>query len=342
MSESRQHWLDRNRPPRVQITYDVETLGATVKQEIPFVVGVVGDFTGSTTPAAKLADRRFVEIDRDNFDKVMGSLQATLAISGDDKKLPTVAKEGGAYRVSPAAGTGVSGTLKISTLNDFSPPRILEQLAGTNEAVKQMRENRQLLSELLVKLQADDGLSTSLSSPAMLDQAWTALAAAGAQVDTVVKALAMFATPAPASGFDIAKFGDDTAVIQALLAVANAAVGADAKGFKGALTAAKAANDARVAAPTEAPKQKDAATAFSKASDALSRVYHASDDATSAISAAAGNLAVGDAAPNVPQADKDLAVSLAGAAAAARDTLAPMVRKTSSLCNSAAARYLVA
>jgi type VI secretion system protein ImpB len=326
----------------VQITYDVETLGATVKQEIPFVVGVMGDFTGSTTPAAKLADRRFVEIDRDNFDKVMGSLQATLAIAGDDKKLPAVTKADGVYRVDAAAGTAVSGTLQISTLADFSPPRIREQLAAPNDAVKQMRENRQLLSELLVKLQADDGLSASLSSPAMLDQAWTALAAAGAQVDKTAAALAMFASPAPAKGFDTAKFGDDKAVIEALLAVANAAVGVAPKGFKGALATASTANEARVAAPTDTQKQKDAAAAFSRASDALSRVYHATDDATSVISAAAQSLEVGEAAPKVPQADRDLAVGLAAAAAAARDALAPMVRKAGSLCSGAAARYLVA
>ena len=68
---STQHKLDRVRPPRVQITYDVETGGAIEIKELPFVVGVLGDFTGQPEqPLPKLKERRFVEVTPDNFDSV--------------------------------------------------------------------------------------------------------------------------------------------------------------------------------------------------------------------------------------------------------------------------------
>ncbi len=72
MAESLQHKLDRVRSPRVQITYDVEIGDAIEMKEIPFVVGVLGDYSGKPDePLPKLKDRKFVEIDRDNFDKVL-------------------------------------------------------------------------------------------------------------------------------------------------------------------------------------------------------------------------------------------------------------------------------
>ena len=77
-SESTQHVLDRVRSPRVQVTYDVETRGAIEKKELPFLMGVLGDFTGNTAPAKKLKDRRFVNIDRDNFDGVMKDMAPSL------------------------------------------------------------------------------------------------------------------------------------------------------------------------------------------------------------------------------------------------------------------------
>src|SRR6059036_3569512 len=75
MAESMQHKLDRVRKPRVHITYDVETEGATVKKELPFVVGVLGDFSGNPSePLKPLTDRKFIQIDRDNFNDVMARM----------------------------------------------------------------------------------------------------------------------------------------------------------------------------------------------------------------------------------------------------------------------------
>ncbi|MCH8506242.1 MAG: type VI secretion system contractile sheath small subunit, partial [Ectothiorhodospiraceae bacterium] len=67
--------LNRVRKPRVHISYEVETEGAVVEKELPFIVGVMGDFSGDpTTPLKPLKDRRFVQIDRDNFNQVLASM----------------------------------------------------------------------------------------------------------------------------------------------------------------------------------------------------------------------------------------------------------------------------
>src|SRR5258708_7943550 len=84
--ESTQHKLDRVRKPRVQITYDVEVNGAMQVKELPFVVGVMGDFTGKPEKALPpLKDRKFVNIDRDNFDQVLAGMSPRVAYRVDDK-----------------------------------------------------------------------------------------------------------------------------------------------------------------------------------------------------------------------------------------------------------------
>src|SRR5919108_5081033 len=84
--ESTQHKLDRVRPPRVQITYDVETGGAIELKELPFVTGVLGDFTGQPEqPLPKLKDRKFVEVNPDNFDTVLEGMKPHLAFSVENK-----------------------------------------------------------------------------------------------------------------------------------------------------------------------------------------------------------------------------------------------------------------
>src|SRR5215471_18585158 len=84
--QSAQHKLDRVRPPRVQITYDVEIGGAIELKELPFVVGVLGDFTGQPEkPLPKLKERKFVEVNPDNFDSVLEGMKPHLAFSVDNK-----------------------------------------------------------------------------------------------------------------------------------------------------------------------------------------------------------------------------------------------------------------
>src|ERR1700679_1174225 len=84
--QSAQHKLDRVRPPRVQITYDVEVGGAIEIKELPFVVGVLGDFTGNPEhPLPKLKERKFTEVTPDNFDTVLEGMKPHLAFSVENK-----------------------------------------------------------------------------------------------------------------------------------------------------------------------------------------------------------------------------------------------------------------
>lgn len=148
MAESRQHWLDRNRPPRVQITYDVEKGDAIEKKEIPFVVGVLSDLSGgSTAPLPKLKDRKFVEIDSDNFNDVLGSLKPEVQTLVDNEL------------------TG-EGKLKVgllfTTMDDFTPERIVQQV----EPLRKLLEARQRLNDLLGKLEGNDELNSVLKAVA--------------------------------------------------------------------------------------------------------------------------------------------------------------------------------
>ena len=115
MAESTQHKLDRVRPPRVQITYDVEIGNAIEKKELPLVVGILADLSGKPdTPPAKLVERRFVDIDRDNFNEILSSIspRATLqvdnTISGDDSKLNV--------------------ELRFNHIEDFDPVNLVKQV----------------------------------------------------------------------------------------------------------------------------------------------------------------------------------------------------------------------
>src|SRR5713226_2570605 len=110
-SESTQHRLDRVRRPRVQITYDVETNGAMVKTELPFVVGVMADLSGQPKDAPRpLKERKFVPIDRDNFNEVLERATPRLAmkvqnrLTGDDSKLAV--------------------ELNFKNMDDFEPTRV--------------------------------------------------------------------------------------------------------------------------------------------------------------------------------------------------------------------------
>src|SRR5262245_66338276 len=114
MPESLQHKLDRVRPPRVQITYDVETGGAIQKKELPFVVGILADLCGRPANALPpLKERKFVEIDRDNFNDVLKSLSPRLQLSVENK----LTKEGGSTSVE----------LTFKDLDDFRPLTVIER-----------------------------------------------------------------------------------------------------------------------------------------------------------------------------------------------------------------------
>lgn len=145
MAESQQHKLDRVRKPRVHITYDVETEGAVVKKELPFVMGVLGDFSGNPTEELKpLKDRKFTIVDRDNFNDVMGSMKVGLNL-----KVENTLKGDGSEM-----GVG----LKFNSMEDFEPARVVDQV----EPLRQLMDARNKLRDLLAKVDASDKLEGKL------------------------------------------------------------------------------------------------------------------------------------------------------------------------------------
>jgi len=146
MAESLQHKLDRVRRPRVQITYDVETNGAMQKVELPFVVGVMADLSGQPRdPLKPLKERKFVPIDRDNFNEVLEKAGPRLALkvpnrlAEDDSKLAV--------------------ELNFKSIEDFEPARVAEQVGP----LRDLLQMRQQLSQLLGKMEGNDKLEGLLA-----------------------------------------------------------------------------------------------------------------------------------------------------------------------------------
>lgn len=145
MSESTQKKLSRIRPPRVQITYDVELGGAIEKKELPLVVGILADLAGKPeTPLPPVKARKFVEIDRDNFNDVMASLAPRLAFPVNNK----LQDDGSKFNVE----------LKVHRMDDLRPESIVQQV----EPLRKLFEARQRLNDLLAKLDGNDDLDTLL------------------------------------------------------------------------------------------------------------------------------------------------------------------------------------
>ena len=145
--ESTQHKLDRVRAPRVQITYDVEVGGAIELKELPFVVGVMADFTGQPDkPLPKLKDRKFVEITPDNFDAVLESMKPHLAFQVENK----LSEE------SEAPNLKVD--LHFKRMEDFEPQNIARQV----KPLRELLELRTRLADLRGTLQGNDKLEELL------------------------------------------------------------------------------------------------------------------------------------------------------------------------------------
>lgn len=149
MAESSQHTLGRVRPPRVNITYDVEVGGAVEKKELPFVMGVLGDFSGQPLePLGKLKDRKFVEVTPDNFDQVLSSMKPHLAFTVENK-------------LSDDENPGkIAVDLSFESLEDFSPDRVAQQV----EPLKKLLELRSQLSDLRGSLQGNEKLEEILQA----------------------------------------------------------------------------------------------------------------------------------------------------------------------------------
>jgi type VI secretion system protein ImpB len=147
MAESTQHKLSRVRPPRVQITYDVEIGNAIEKKELPFVLGILADLSGKPAEALPpVRDRKFVEIDRDNFNDVLASIEPRLALRV-------------ANRLKPDANDMLNVELKFAHLDDFGPVEVINHVP----ALRKLYEGRQRLRDLLTKLDGNDDLATLLN-----------------------------------------------------------------------------------------------------------------------------------------------------------------------------------
>lgn len=143
--ESLQHKLERVRPPRVNITYDVEVGGAIELKELPFVVGVMGDFVGKPEePLPALKNRKFVEVDPDNFNQVMAGMKPRLAFSMDNKLQND--------------GSKLGVELKFSNIEDFEPDQVVQQV----EPLRKLVEARQKLSDLRSKMDGNEKLENML------------------------------------------------------------------------------------------------------------------------------------------------------------------------------------
>jgi type VI secretion system protein ImpB len=144
--ESIQQKISRIRPPRVQITYDVETGGAIEMKELPFVVGVLGDFSGKPEEALPaIKNRKMVEIDRDNFDQVLAGMKPRVAYNVDNRLQED--------------GSKVGIDLKFNKIDDFEPDSIVQQV----DPLRKLVEARQKLSDLLSKMDGNEKLENILN-----------------------------------------------------------------------------------------------------------------------------------------------------------------------------------
>ena len=146
MSRSIQKDLLKNRPARVSITYDVETNGAIEKKELPMVMGVLSDLSGDpTAPLKSYRDRKFVEIDRDNFNQVMKSMNAGLNLRVDNT-------------LSDNEDEQMAVNLKFESMDDFEPVNIVKQVP----ALKRLMDTRNKLRDLLTKSDRSEELTEIL------------------------------------------------------------------------------------------------------------------------------------------------------------------------------------
>ena len=158
-SESVHKKLSRVRPPRVHVTYDVEVGDAIETKELPFVMGVLGDFTGQPEqPLPKLKDRRFVEVTPDNFDSVLESMNPHLAFAVDNK-------------LSEDANAGqLKVDLHFKSLEDFEPEQVARQVKPLRELLELRTRLNDLKGTLQTNEKLDDALLDAVSKAEKLDK----------------------------------------------------------------------------------------------------------------------------------------------------------------------------
>src|SRR5262245_36336500 len=150
--ESTQKKLERVRPPRVNISYDVETGGAIEMKQLPFVMGVLGDFSGQPVePLAKIRDRKFVEVTLDNFDDVLANMKPHLALRVENK-----------LSDDPNAGQ-LAVDLNFKSMDDFSPDNVARQVKPLAELLDLRTKLADLRGTLAANEKLDDVLQATLT-----------------------------------------------------------------------------------------------------------------------------------------------------------------------------------
>ena len=154
MSGSSQKFIARNRAPRVQIEYDVELYGSNKKMQIPFVMGVMADLSGKPAePLAPVADRKFLEIDVDNFDERLKSMKPRAAF------------------VVPNTLTGegnLSVDITFESMADFSPEAVARKVGALSNLLEARTQLKDLLTYMDGKVGAEELLSNVLKNPELL------------------------------------------------------------------------------------------------------------------------------------------------------------------------------
>ncbi len=151
---SGQKFIARNRAPRVQIEYDVEIYGSEKKIQLPFVMGVLADLSGKPVePLPEIADRKFLDIDIDNFDARMRSMKPRVAFTVPN----TLTGEG-----------NLAVDITFESMDDFSPAAVAKKVDALNKLLEARTELHNLLSYMDGKTGAEDLIAKVLKDPALL------------------------------------------------------------------------------------------------------------------------------------------------------------------------------
>lgn len=151
MAESTQKKLERVRPPRIQISYEVETGGAIEMKELPFLMGVLGDFSGNPSePLPRLKDRKFAEITPDNFDDTLASMKPRLQFAVENKLSES------------ADAPKLAIELNFRSMDDFSPEAVARSVKPLNELLELRTELANLRSSLQTNEKLDEVLQETL------------------------------------------------------------------------------------------------------------------------------------------------------------------------------------
>lgn len=152
--ESSQKFIARNRAPRVQIEYDVEVYGAEKKVQIPFVMGVFSDLSGKPAePLAPVADRKFLEIDVDNFDERLKSMKPRVALQVPN----TLTGEG-----------NLAVDITFESMDDFSPAAVAKKVEALNKLMEARTQLANLLTYMDGKTGAEELISNLLNNPELM------------------------------------------------------------------------------------------------------------------------------------------------------------------------------